>query len=221
MDMQKIRAVVFDLDGTLLDTLQDIGAGANVALHRSGFPEHERAAYRRYVGHGIRTLFEQALPAGQNTADIIDRVLADYQGYYPEHCTVHTVFFPGVEQMIAKLHAAGYTLGVLSNKTERTTLKIIDHFFPDKPFSLIWGNNGTRPLKPATDAGYLLLEELKLTPEQVLYIGDGDTDMEFASKMGFFALGVTWGYRDRDELIAAGADKLADSTAEIEALLKL
>lgn len=219
--MQKIRAVVFDLDGTLLDTLQDIGAGANMALHRSGFPEHARAEYRRFVGHGIRTLFEQALPAGQNTPDVIDRVLSDYQGYYPEHCTVHTVFFPGVEQMIAKLHAAGYTLGVLSNKTERTTLKIIDHFFPSKPFSLIWGNNGMRPLKPATDAGYLLLNELGLTPEQVLYIGDGDTDMEFAAKMGFFALGVTWGYRDREELLAAGADMLADSTQEIEALLKL
>lgn len=221
MELKKIRAVVFDLDGTLLDTLQDIGAGANTALHRSGIPEHDRAAYRRYVGHGIRTLFEQALPAGKNTDEVIDRVLKEYQGYYPEHCTVHTVFFPGVEEMVKKMHAAGYTLGVLSNKTERTTLKIIHHFFPDDPFSLVWGNNGTRPLKPALDAGYLLLDELGVKPEEVLYIGDGDTDMEFASKMGFFALGVTWGYRDRDELIAAGADMLADSTEEIEALLKL
>ena len=221
MDLQKIRAVVFDLDGTLLDTLQDIGAGANTALHRSGFPEHDRAAYRRYVGHGIRTLFKQALPEGQNTDENIDRVLKEYQGYYPEHCTVHTVFFPGVEDMIKKMHAAGYTLGVLSNKTERTTLKIIHHFFPDEPFSIIWGNNGKRPLKPALDAGYLLLDELGVKPEEVLYIGDGDTDMEFASKMGFFALGVTWGYRDRDELVATGANLLADSTAEIETLLHL
>lgn len=219
--MQKIHAVVFDLDGTLLDTLQDIGAGANVALHRSGFPEHSRTDYRRFVGHGIRTLFEQALPEQSNTPEAIDRVLAEYQGYYPEHCTVHTVFFPGVQALVRKLHAAGYTLGVLSNKTERTTLKIIHHFFPEEPFALIWGNNGTRPLKPAPDAGYLLLDELGLKPEQVLYIGDGDTDMAFASKMGFFALGVTWGYRDREELIAAGADMLADSTQEIEALLQL
>lgn len=221
MQQKKFRAVIFDLDGTLLDTLQDIGAGANTALHRSGFPEHPRMDYRRYVGHGIRTLFSQALPPQSNTPQTLERVLADYQSYYPEHCTVHTVFFPGVAEMVKKMHAAGYVLGVLSNKTERTTLKIIHHYFPEEPFSLVWGNNGTRPLKPALDAGYLLLDELGLAPQDVLYIGDGDTDMEFASKMGFFALGVTWGYRDREELLAAGAQMLVDSTAEIEQFLSL
>lgn len=221
MEHQNIRAVVFDLDGTLLDTLQDIGAGANVALHRSGFPEHDLAHYRNYVGHGIRTLFTQAIPEGQNTEEAIDAVNAIYQGYYPEHCTDHTVFFPGVEALIKKLHAAGFTLGVLSNKTERTAIKIIDHYFPAHPFSLVWGNNGVRPLKPAPDAGYLLMQELGCKADEIAYIGDGDTDMEFASKMGFFALGVTWGYRDREVLISAGAQLLADTTAEIESFFHL
>lgn len=221
MELQKIRAVVFDLDGTLLDTLQDIGAGANVALHRSGFPEHDLAHYRSYVGHGIRTLFSQALPETHNTPEMIDKVLVDYQAYYPEHCTDHTVFFPGVERLIEKLHGAGYKLGVLSNKTERTTIRIIDHFFPSHPFSLVWGNNGTRPLKPAPDAGYLLMRELDCHADEIVYIGDGDTDMEFATNMGFFALGVTWGYRDRDVLIQAGAQRLADTAGEIEAFFKI
>ena len=213
-DLRRIKAVVFDLDGTLLNTLLDIGAGANMALHRSGLPEHTMAEYRRLVGHGIRNLFRLAVP--ENTPEsVYDEALSYYLSYYPEHCADHTDYFPGIQQMLNALHENGYRLGILSNKTEATSRKIIAQFFPDVPFALVWGNNGTRPLKPQTDAGYALCEALSLRADEIAYVGDGDTDMEFASKMGFFALGVTWGYRDRDELIAAGADVLADTAEQI------
>ena len=109
----------------------------------------------------------------------------------------------------------GYALAVLSNKTETTAKKIIAEYFPDEPFCLVWGNNGVRPLKPATDAGYSLLQELTCRPEEVFYLGDGDTDMAFASRMGFFAAGATWGYRPEQALLEAGADRLFSSMQEI------
>lgn len=219
-DLRKIKAVVFDLDGTLLNTILDIGAGANAALHRSGLPEHSISEYRRLVGHGIRALFRLAVPEGTSD-DVYNEALAYYLRYYPEHCTDHTEYFPHIMQMLRTLSAHGLRLSVLSNKTEATSRRIISHFFADVPFELVWGNNGERPLKPQTDAGFALCEALSLRPDEIAYVGDGDTDMEFASKMGFFALGVTWGYRDRDELLAAGADVLADSADQIVTLLGL
>ena len=110
----------------------------------------------------------------------------------------------------------GIKLAVISNKTEPTSKKIMAHYFGDYDWAFVWGNNGSRPLKPATEAGVLACETFGLKPEEILYIGDGDTDMEFASKMGFIAAGVTWGYRDAEQLLAAGADFLVDSFAELQ-----
>ena len=156
----------------------------------------------------------QSCPA-RNKREDIQKVLNFYLSYYPEHCAEHTRFFLGVEETIRTLHERGYLLAVLSNKTEATAKKIIDRYFPDAPFCVVWGNNGVRPLKPATDAGYLLLSELGCEPEEVFYVGDGDTDMEFASRMGFFAAGATWGYRPSEVLKRCGADALFSSMEEI------
>ena len=219
-ELQKIRAIVFDLDGTLLDTLPDIGAGSNAALRHSGLPERSLADYRRLVGNGIRVLMRRAVP-DDTPDDVYEKTLAFYLQYYPAHCTVHTKFFPGIEQMLRTLHGAGYMLGVLSNKTEKTAVQIMDHYFPKSLFRLVWGNNGQRPLKPDPSAGKLLCEELGIAPDELMYVGDGDTDMEFASKNGFFAAGVTWGYRDREVLAQYGADALIDDAAQLLKLLGL
>lgn len=214
MNTKKFRAAVFDLDGTLLDTLQDLGACANEALRQYGFPGHTIDEYRTFIGNGIPKLIARAVPPGTQEAEI-QKVLRFYLSYYPEHCAEHTCFFPGVEETVRTLKSRGYTLAVLSNKTESTTKKIIAQYFPDAPFSIVWGNDGVRPLKPALDAGYLLLEKLSCRPEEVFYLGDGDTDMEFASHMGFFAAGAAWGYRPRAVLQSCGADKLFEKMEEI------
>lgn len=215
MDFQKVKAAIFDLDGTLLDTLADIGTGANFALCQFGYEGYPIREYRMKVGHGIRRLFRNALPEGASEEEI-DRVNRVYQEYYPAHCTVHTDYFPGVREFLKVLQEKGIRLAVISNKTERTSLKVMNHFFSDFEWAFVWGNNGERPLKPRPEAGKLACEALGLTPDEIIYIGDGDTDMEFASQMGFIAAGVTWGYRDPNQLLAAGADFLVDSFAELQ-----
>ena len=215
MNFQKVKAAIFDLDGTLLDTLADIGTGANFALCQFGYSAYPIEAYRSKIGHGIKKLFRAALPAEATDEDLA-KVNSVYQAYYPANCCVHTSYFPGVQEFLQALTEKGIRLAVISNKTETTGKKIMDHYFSDYDWAFIWGNNGSRPLKPATEAGDLACQTLGLKPEEILYIGDGDTDMEFASKMGFMAAGVTWGYRDAEQLLAAGADFLVDSFAELQ-----
>ena len=214
MSTQKFRAAVFDLDGTLLDTLYDLAACADKALSTCGYPGRSMEEYRTFIGNGIPKLIARAVPPEASEEDT-QRVLEFYLDYYPEHCAEHTRFFPGVEETIRALRERGYLLAVLSNKTEATTKKIIERYFPDAPFQIVWGNNGVRPLKPATDAGFLLLDELGCEAGEVFYLGDGDTDMEFSSRMGFFAAGATWGYRPADVLKNCGADALFSSMEEI------
>ncbi len=220
MDFQKIKAVIFDLDGTLLDTIADIGTGANFALCQFGYPEYPIEKYRAKVGHGVKNLLRSAMPEGVTDEEVV-KVNSVYQGYYPENCCVHTSYFPGVQHFLDKLTGKGMALAVISNKTEKTSNKIMSHYFSGYDWKFIWGNNGQRPLKPALEAGYLACETLGLKPEEILFVGDGDTDMEFASKMGFVAAGVTWGYRSREQLLAAGADFLSDSFEELESHLGL
>ncbi len=220
MNFQNIKAAIFDLDGTLLDTLGDITASANTALAQFGLPTHSVREFQAFVGHGSLTMFHNATPDG-TPEKTIRKALAAYLAWYPEHCLVHTQYFPGVQTFLHALTHAGIRVAVVSNKTETTGLKIIHHYFPEVPWSFIWGNNNSRPLKPSPASGRLACEVLKLHPDEILFVGDGDTDMEFASNVGFLAAGVTWGYRSRRQLIAAGADFLSDSFPELQAALGL
>lgn len=220
MNFQKVKAVVFDLDGTLLDTLADIGTGANFALCQFGYETYPLEAYRSKIGHGIKKLFRAALPEG-TPEEKLNEVNAVYQQHYPAHCTVHTAYFPGVQEILRDLTARGIAVAVISNKTETTCKTIVKHYFPETPWAFVWGNNGVRPLKPAIEAGILACQTLGLSSEEIAYVGDGDSDMEFARKMGFCAVGVTWGYRDREQLQAAGAELLIDSFEELRDKMEL
>ena len=214
MNFQKIKAVILDLDGTLLDTLADIGTGANFALCQFGYQAHPLEEYRALIGHGIKTLLGKALPADATQEDVA-KVNSVYQQYYPAHCTVYTDYFPGVMEFLRKLEEKGIRLAVLSNKTETTCKKVVSHYFSDVPWEFIWGNDGERPLKPKKEAGILACELLYLQPGEIVYVGDGDSDMEFAKAVGFIAAGVTWGNRFAEQLMEAGADFLSDSFEEL------
>ncbi len=218
--LSSIRAVLFDLDGTLLDTIPDIGASANMALAHAGLPLRSMEEYKRLVGHGIRVLFRMAVPEGTDDATY-EKALAFYLSYYPDHATDLTDYFPQIPELVERLAQKGYQLGIISNKTEKTATKIMKHYFPETEFAFVWGNNGERPLKPSLEAGEQACSALGLSPEEIAYVGDGDTDMEFASKMGYWAIGVSWGNRSREQLIASGADIVLDSVQELMDLLKL
>lgn len=215
MDLQKVKAVLFDLDGTLLDTVNDIGTCVNDVMCRYGYPTHEIAEYRDMVGHGAKQLVRDALPTG-TSEEVVERLFQEYVLHYRSHCARFTGYFPGVREFLSFLQEQGYLLGVITNKTQPTAEKIIGTFLGDVPFSLLWGNNGQRPLKPSTESALLACEELQVVPDQVLFVGDGDTDMEFASNAGFLSCGVTWGYRDAKTLMECGADFLVDSFSQLQ-----
>jgi len=218
MTLQKVKAVLFDLDGTLLDTVNDIGAGINVSLRRYGLPEHPFRDYRAFVGCGIRELFGQTVPEGLDQKTF-EAALQYHLAYYPEHCTELTEPFPGVPELLEALQSRGYRLGMISNKLETTARKVMDCYFPGIRFEFIWGENGRRPLKPEVAAGALACETLDLRPEEILFFGDGDTDMRFGSTCGFRTVGCSWGYRSADCLRGCGAETVVDSTAELLSLL--
>lgn len=204
-----LRAMVFDLDGTLLNTIPDIAGSLNRALAAEGLPERPLADYNQIIGGGIREAIRRAAPEGTDDA-VLDAVNTHYQADYPVNCTTETCYYPGIQALLRSLHEAGVVLAVITNKTETTSRRIIEHFFGDIPFRFVWGNNGERPLKPAADAGRLACEALELPPEAVAYVGDSDVDMLFAKAAGFLPVGAAWGYRGAAELLRAGAVWLCD-----------
>ena len=179
------KLVIFDLDGTLLDTLDDLSAAVNYAMEQRGFPQHTRAEYMKMVGHGARNLMSQALPLEHaHDEALIDAVLADFRAYYNTHIDVFTKPFPGIRELIAELHRNDIKLAVASNKFHEGTEHLIKEFFSDIPFVAILGNRPGLPLK----AG--------LSQADTVLVGDSDTDMETALNGGIRGIAVGWGYRD-------------------------
>ena len=218
MNLQKVRAVLFDLDGTLLDTVGDIHSCLNRTLRSFGYSELTMADAQRLICNGVRNIIKGALPEG-TCDERIDEVLAHYQAIYEKDCDVLTAPYPGAAMILEKLAAAGYQIGMITNKTESQAAYLMRHYFPETAFAIIWGNNDFRPLKPSPESGALACETLGLQPEEILFIGDGDTDIKFAVNSGFQSCGVSWGYRDPQLLRELGADFLIDSYDELLAQL--
>ena len=214
-----IKAVVFDLDGTLLDSIPDIASALNHALAARGFPTHTDRAVEGFVGGGIRAAVRNALPRDASPEDE-DRVLALYRPYYKDHCTERTLPYPGIGQMLSALAEEDIPLFVLSNKSEDTARVIISHFFPQIPFRGVFGRVNDRPLKPAPGAAAPIFDILDLPPEEIAYVGDSGTDVTFARAAGMLPVATPWGYRSREELAAAGAAYIPNDTAELLTLLK-
>lgn len=217
--MSTIRAVMFDLDGTLLDTIADLGDAMNATLKAFGFPTHDQAFYKKAVGDGAPALAERALPPGARTPEGILQALHRLRTEYERRWTVNTRPYDGIEPLISELRQRGLPLAVLSNKPEAKTHDCVNHFFPAAPFTIVRGAIDGVALKPAPDAALAISQQLGIPPDQWLYVGDTDTDMQTAVRAGFFPVGAAWGFRDRAELLTHGARAVIDTPAELLALL--
>lgn len=194
-----IKLILFDLDGTLIDSLEDLADAVNHALGLRGLPLHSVAEYRRMVGHGVRNLVKQALPEGADDA-LVDSALSDFKAYYQAHIDVHTRPYPGIPELLTDLQAHGIQLAVASNKFQEGTEYLIQRFFPGIRFVAILGNRPCAPLKPDPEIVQEVLRKADVQPADALLIGDSPTDMKTAANGGIESIAVTWGYRTAEEL---------------------
>jgi phosphoglycolate phosphatase len=207
------RAALFDLDGTLLDSLHDIGAAMNHALVTHGLPPHPLASYRHFVGNGIQTTVARSLPSGRE--ELHPAVLATFRAFYAEHMLDHTRPFPGLPEVLARLSGEGVKLAVLSNKADATTRQLVSALLPDVRFDAVYGERDGVPRKPDPTAAREIAAELGVKPEHCAFIGDTAVDMDTACAAGMYGVGVTWGFRDEAELQSHGARVLARTSDEL------
>lgn len=216
--MNRKQLVIFDLDGTLLNTIDDLGHAVNSALEANGFHAHPIEAYPRMVGNGVRKLVERALPQECRSDETVQRILSHFKAYYNEHLHVFTVPYPGIPEMLRKLSAEGVALAVTSNKYESAVKALMTHFFPDIPFVATLGNVEGVPPKPDPSIVFRVLSQRPTPKADVLYCGDSAVDMETARRAGVESVGVSWGFRPVRELNGAYADHIVDSPEGIAAL---
>lgn len=204
------EAVIFDLDGTLLDTLEDIANTTNQMLTKHGFPAHDIKAYRYLVGDGVRTLIYRALPAESRQEQIIEKCLLTYQENYELNWKVNTKPYPGIHELLKALGKLSLKTAVLSNKKHNFTLRCIQEFFPDHHFVLVQGHSEGTALKPDPTSALRIAQKLDLAPERFLYLGDTAIDMQTALAAGMFPVGALWGFRTKEELIQSGAKAIIE-----------
>ena len=213
-----LKSFIFDLDGTLLDSLEDLANAGNAALARAGYATHPAESYRHFVGSGLERLLRRALPAGEpeRLGDAGVRVLVEHARLvYGESWHVKSRPYAGVRQMLSALADKGATLGVLSNKAHPWTVAIVEHFFSGIPFALVRGAMPQVPLKPDPTAVLEMLAQLGIAGEECAYVGDSDVDMLTAQRAGLVSVGVAWGFRGAEEVRAAGACHIAATPEDI------
>ena len=212
-----IAAAIFDLDGTLIDSLADIGTSMNRALATHGLPTHPIDAYRRFVGEGVEVLTRKA--TGDHPT-LQAAVLATYRGLYAENLFGHTQPYAGIAEALTALKTRPVTLGVLSNKPHVSTQRLVAALFADVPFVAVNGQKADVPRKPDPTAALQMAAEFGVNPGDCAFIGDSAIDMGTAKAAGMFAIGVTWGFKSRDELHAFGADAVIDDPSELLTVLE-
>lgn len=213
------RAVLFDLDGTLLDTLDDLGDSINRALIRLGCPTHGREAFRYFVGEGVRMLVERALPADRRDPATVETMLQLYREEYRKGWNLKTCIYDGIPEMLDDLIVRKLALGVLSNKPHDMTAQCVEGYLARWPFAVVFGQREHVARKPDPQGALEAADVMGVKPSEVLYLGDTATDMDTARAAGMFAVGATWGFRPVEELLAHGAHAIVNHPRELASLI--
>ncbi|WP_455663589.1 HAD family hydrolase [Phocaeicola sp.] len=213
------KLVIFDLDGTLLNTIADLAAATNQALQHYGYPTHDTEAYRFFVGNGINKLFERALPEGERTKENVLKIRSRFVPYYDEHNADLSCPYPGIPELLSVLQQEEIMLAVASNKYQAATQKLITHYFPAINFVEVLGQREGIPAKPDPSIVHDIIAKAGVKKEEVLYVGDSNVDMQTAHNAGVTAVGVAWGFRPRMELEALHPAYIIEKAAELLSLL--
>lgn len=212
------RVALFDLDGTVLNTLDDLTDAANAVLTANNMPTHTKDEIRMFVGNGIAKLIERAVPQGTDEATIL-KVLGDFKAYYGAHCAEKTAPYAGILEMLTALRENGVRTAVVSNKADFAVKALAVQYFGDLFDMALGEDTAKRPAKPAPDMVYHVLEALGATSAEAVYIGDSDVDVLTAKNADLPCIAVTWGFRDRACLEKAGATVFAGSAKELQDLI--
>lgn len=212
--MKTYSTYIFDLDGTLLDTLGDLAASVNYALKKQSMPERTIDEIRRFVGNGVRKLVERAVPEG-TSKEMTEQTLEIFRKYYLVHGLDTTAPYEGIPELLARLKAEGKNLAVVSNKFYTATQNLCKHFFPETIVVAIGERDGIDK-KPAPDTVLEALRQLGVTAEDAVYIGDSEVDVQTARNCGMPCISVLWGFREKDFLIKKGADTFVSAPCEIQ-----
>ena len=209
----KRKAVLFDLDGTILDTLGDLSNSVNFALQENNLPPRSIDEVRSFVGNGIRLLIERAVPEGTDTC-VVDKCFNDFKKHYKDNSAILTKPYDGVIELVKELRGKGYKTAVVSNKADFAVQSLVEQYFEDLFDFAVGEKEGVRR-KPSPDSVYSVLKDMNINPDESIYIGDSEVDVETSRNAGVECVCVTWGFRDRELLEKEKPDYIADSISEI------
>ncbi len=213
------KLVIFDLDGTLLNSLEDLADSANYVLQSHNLPTHPLASYRYFVGDGVRKLIERILPKNENNNNLIEICKKEFIEYYNIHKEDKTVAYQGITILLEELNTQKIKIAVATNKVHEAVAPLINKYFPTISFNALYGQRKGIPVKPYPQIIYDILEETNCKPEETFHVGDTSTDIQLAKNAGVESVGVTWGYRPESELLEAQADYIIHNPKQLLNLL--
>jgi phosphoglycolate phosphatase len=211
----RYKGVIFDLDGTLVNSLEDIADSMNIVLQRHGFPPHDLPAYRRFIGNGMTNLMHEALPESSRKEELILKCYNSLLEDYRNNCINKTRPYDGIVELLNELTALKIKIAVFSNKLDELTKQVVRTLLPNWKFEAVIGFNTEIPRKPNPLGALLISQKAGISPENMIYVGDTDVDMQTANSCGMYAVGALWGFRTKEELTSSGAKYLLNHPLEL------